>query len=85
MSDAEYGLLVSFDDESPSFVHGFEAGQVWEQIERKRAVIKKTVHAVNLKLYRRMAASAGYAISVTHHKGFDTWADIELTAKPEQS
>ena len=29
----EYGLIVSFPDESASFTNGFEAGAIWERME----------------------------------------------------
>lgn len=29
MNDDKYSLLVSFDDQSASYAHGFEAGKIW--------------------------------------------------------
>ncbi len=82
-NNTEHNLIVRFDDQSPSFVHGFEAGQVWEQIEKKRSIINRTVHAINEDLFRRMARDHGYSISVEVHQEAPEWAELELTRKRE--
>lgn len=58
MSD-NYNLIVSFTDESPSFVHGFEAGQIWQDMNNNRP-IDLTVHAENREIIERMAVASGY-------------------------
>lgn len=83
MSDTVYEPIFSFPDQSPSFVNGFEAGLVWAEVERGKAVIKRTVHAQNEEVFRRMAKARGYAISFDETEGFETWAELELTKKPE--
>ncbi len=31
----EYGMIFRFDDQSSSFVHGFELGQLWTKLEQR--------------------------------------------------
>lgn len=56
----EFGLLVSFPDGSPSFVNGYEAGMIWEAMQRGDDVIERTVHAENIPVLRRMATVCRY-------------------------
>jgi len=63
MTDKEgWGLLVAFPDGSPSFVHGFEAGQIWQRIRdgREAEIEKLTVHSANEEVIRRMAITDGW-------------------------
>lgn len=57
-----WGLLVAFPDGSPSFVHGFEAGQLWQRIRdgREAEIEKLTIHAANEEVVQRMATSEGW-------------------------
>ena len=69
-----YGLLVSFPDQSPSFVHGFEAGQLWERMDRGSALeIEATTHRENREVIRRMADQCGFdaEIQPTEVEGWD--------------
>jgi hypothetical protein len=60
--NASYLLLVAFPDGSPSFVHGFEAGQIWRRMRegREAEIENLTVHAANEEVVRRMAVSEGW-------------------------
>lgn len=75
--DQEYGILVSFEDQSGSYVHGFEAGQIWESMTRIDPVIEKTVHTTNKETIHRMAHAEGYDIKWTDHD--ETWSFVVLT------
>lgn len=55
-----YELLIAFEDESPSFVHGFEAGRIWEAM-KTREMIVMTVHDENVALISQMAARNDYS------------------------
>jgi hypothetical protein len=59
--NVSYGLLVSFPDGSPSFVHGYEAGLVGSDMKRAEPEIKRTVHIENKEVLTRMAISYGYS------------------------
>jgi hypothetical protein len=63
MSESGYSLIVSFPDQSASFVHGFEAGKldtamacgVWADIE-------VTTHTENHEVIRRLAIAQGWEV-----------------------
>lgn len=42
-----YELVIQFEDQSASFVHGFEAGTIYGRMKERRHVIEETVHATN--------------------------------------
>lgn len=64
-NDRSYSLLVSFPDDSHSFVHGFEAGKLWEQMESGDvAEIEMTTHVANREVIRRMADHLGWELEV---------------------
>lgn len=90
MEDVEFCPLVSFNDQSPSFVHGFEAGMIWQQMQQTDAVIDGAlpVHVVNETVLRRMAASAGYKVEFKPIDGSDEWTSAVFTllsAAPRRS
>lgn len=87
--DVQYGLVVAFPDESASFVHGFEAGQIWQLMSIGSMEIGQTVHVENLEVINRMARSAGYELTDQHETGpadanvaIDGWLKIVLKKLP---
>ena len=50
-----WGLLVRFEDQSPSYCYGFEAGKIWKSMEIGEIEIEATVREENLATLRRMA------------------------------
>jgi len=72
--DKPYGLLVSFPDQSPNFVHGFEAGQIWQRLESGSELeIEATTHVDNREVIRRMADQCGFETDIrpTDVEGWD--------------
>jgi hypothetical protein len=61
---AEFRCLVPFPDESHSFVHGFEAGMVWQRMNAKERLIDNPIayHKANREVLINMAAAQGYDI-----------------------
>src|ERR1700761_4008733 len=53
-------LVVRFEDQSPSYCHGFEAGKIWRSMEIDEALIETTVMGENLKTLQRMADAMTY-------------------------
>lgn len=55
-------LLLQFDDQSSSFVYGFEAGTVWQRMTNGENIIERPIpyRVENHKLLLRMAAVMGY-------------------------
>lgn len=58
----EYGLLVSFPDQSESFVNGFEAGALWQRLGAEVEPIDTLLHVANLEVALRMATNLDWRI-----------------------
>jgi hypothetical protein len=52
----EYGLVLPFDTDDPEFTRGFEAGQLWERLERVGRA-DQLLHAENAEMLMRIAES----------------------------
>jgi len=72
-----YGLLMPFIDDSNSFVHGFECGQIWTLIEQKKPLEKYLIHKSNEKQVRMICDRAYYSCAIETID--DTWSYV--TAK----
>jgi hypothetical protein len=80
----EYGLIVSFEDQSPSYVHGFEAGIIDARMKSgAEAEIEVVVHTENRETLRRMAVAYGWSVEFvdTEVEGWTT-ANFAKTRKP---
>lgn len=78
---SEFRCLVPFPDQSPSFVHGFEAGMIWQQMVAGASVIEPpiAVHSANAEVYRRMAAAQGYDCEIEPCEGpDDVWSMLKF-------
>jgi hypothetical protein len=70
MDDAGYSLVLAFPDESPSFVHGFEAGEIYCLMKQGALEIDRgmaeglPVHEENAPLYHSMANVQEYTVEV---------------------
>lgn len=56
--EVEYGLVLAFDTNDPEFTRGFEAGQIWERLERD-GYTSQLVSAGNAEMVMRMADHYG--------------------------
>lgn len=65
-----WALVVRFEDQSPSYCHGFEAGKIWKSMEDGLMQIEATVREENLSTLRRMADAMKYTM------------DSEITSVP---
>lgn len=59
----KYSLLMSFVDQSHSFVHGYECGKLWELMDRGEP-IDQNVHSANAEQIRMMAKHHDYKIEL---------------------
>lgn len=73
-----YKLLMSFIDESDSFVHGFECGKIWEQMISGRE-INTMVHKSNMKQLEMICEYHNYHSTFTDAD--ETW--MKFTASPK--
>lgn len=58
-----WGLKWRFVDQSPSFVHGVEAGMIYERMSRLEETIVMTTHAEIEEELRNLANTLGYRAS----------------------
>lgn len=62
MSEEDWGLVLAFDTDDPEFTRGFEAGQMWERLNRDRHACQ-TVHGENAEMVMRMAEALDVSFS----------------------
>src|SRR5690606_17964348 len=79
MSDHEYGLVMPFFDDSPSFCHGFECGINW-MAWRLGTYGECSIHSANIDQHRRMATHFDLAFDVVSDDG--EWAVITVSRTP---
>lgn len=56
--ETERSLILAFDSDDAEFTRGFEAGQIWERLERD-GYTGQLIHAENAEMVMRMAESKG--------------------------
>lgn len=77
--DANYGLIVSFEDQSASFVNGFEAGELWQRMRNgAEAEIEATVHTANRETITRMGIAEGWAVEFSATE-YEEWITLRMT------
>lgn len=77
-TNADYGLLVSFEDQSDSYVHGFEAGLISARMKSGiEAEIKATVHTANRETITRMAIAYGWS-ALFETTQFEEWSEVTM-------
>lgn len=76
MEDVQYGLVVSFEDQSASYVHGFEAGLLKQRMQTETS-FEATVHEENRETIRRMAVAYGWEAKFTP-TDVPGWIIVEL-------
>ncbi len=83
----EYRLVVPFPDGSPSFVHGFEAGCIWQRMNAGEYQIggldEIALHTENVEVFERMAAAQGYDIKIDDSSDRD-WSIVTFTKRRDK-
>lgn len=82
-----WGLVLSFsgidfgDNTEHAFVHGFEAGQIWQRmVAGHEAEIDTTCHKANRTLIERAAAAQGWSADIEDVPGCgDHYIRVRLT------
>jgi len=85
MEDTDFRPLVPFEDQSDSYVHGFEAGMIWQRMQQAEEVIETDIplHRANLRTFEKMASAAGYDFERSLLKGeMKEWVEITFTRRP---
>lgn len=76
---ANYGLIVSFEDQSDSYVHGWEAGGLWQRMRSGiEAEIEATVHTANRETISRMCVAEGWSVEFTATE-YPEWLQMAMT------
>lgn len=76
--NVQYGLLVSFEDQSDSYVHGFEAGMLSVRMkDGTEAEVEATIHTANKETVSRMAIAYGWSAEFKSTE-FEEWTTVEL-------
>lgn len=77
---ADYELVVAFPDPSPCFVHGFEAGQLYEHMlnPASPSEIERTTHVENREVLERIAVAKGWRLE-RMPSGIEGWDYTKLT------
>lgn len=77
--------LVSFPDQTANFVHGFEAGMIWQRMRAGEQHIDAiTVHAENREVLQRMADAEGYEAAFFTITDCDEWLNLEMSRRPRR-
>jgi hypothetical protein len=76
--DGEYSLAMPFVDQSPSFAHGFECGQLWEQMKRGETIEGELINAQNREQVEKMCRRFRYEYIIGDSA--DGW--YSFSAKP---
>jgi len=77
VKNVEYGLIVSFPDQSETFTLGVEAGMFWQRIESGERRFSLTAHTCNLEVLRRMAGAHNLMLDAWPSE-VEGWADVEV-------
>lgn len=76
---SEYGLVVSFVDQSEAFVLGFEAGMLWKRMQDGEPYIEMQIHTKNKEVIKRMASAEYYSAIYESVPMYDEWSVVKLT------
>ncbi|WCA57818.1 hypothetical protein G6M16_008940 [Agrobacterium tumefaciens] len=80
-TQSDFHCLVPFTDESESFVHGFEAGMIWQRMLSGEELIggatEPPTHYANLEVFKRMAQAMSYDLN-GHYDRKDGWMYVSF-------
>jgi hypothetical protein len=81
MSKDDYNMVMPFINQSHDFTHGFECGQIWEQMKMTKKFDNYLFHVTNKEQVEMMCKRNHYTCSIEIVD--DTWcyltAEIDLT------
>ncbi len=74
----EFGMLVSFIDQSHSFTHGFEMGILWRRMETENSDIEMMIHEENCEQVSLMAKALEWKIDSMCPMGMG-WHRVQMS------
>ena len=83
-----YDLLFRFEDQSPSFVHGFEAGEIHQKLKSGLLMFEQNIHTLNTDLVKEMCCHYGYEFNLEVCRDEDNivmeeWMFMKCHRQPE--
>lgn len=72
---ADYDLILTFDDQSPSFTFGFQAGVIWEKMKRREEFTEQFCGDI-LELVQRMPARTNYRFEIEPAEETGAWYNL---------
>lgn len=63
MSDIDYSCILQFDDQTPNFTYGFQAGQIWESMKTRNPFTMQFCGEI-LELVQRMPVRCDYQFEI---------------------
>ncbi len=79
--NTEYGMVVSFPDQSETFVLGFEAGLISQRMKSGEQDFEVTMHTKNAEVIRRMVKAEDLQVQITETE-VDGWSNARVTLRP---
>lgn len=79
----DFTLLMRFVDESPSFVHGYECGRMWEWFDRHMEFDNYLFHTANTEQIRMMCIRFHYTCRIDYID--ETWSNLVAKLNPESA
>lgn len=73
-----YDLILQFDDQSPSFAYGFQAGQIWTKMDSCDQFTEMFSGEI-LELVQRMASRKNYSFKISSVR--DGWYLLNAVKK----
>jgi hypothetical protein len=73
----ELVLVFAFRDQSPSFTYGFICGQIWQEMETRKATFTRVVPSALREDVIAMATNSGWSEKITDLNKY--WIDVEFT------
>ncbi len=83
VDEVNWQPLVTFEDQTANYVHGFEAGIIWLRMQAGDAEITETTHPENRETLINIANVCGYAIEI-EPSGFEGWDNLKATKRPKR-
>lgn len=71
----EYEMILQFDDQSPSFALGFQAGMIWKKMETREEFTEQFCGEI-LELVQRMASRKNYRFEITNADEHGEWFNL---------
>lgn len=84
MNDGEFGIVMSFNDQSESYTLGFECGMIWELLRQGVPPGSITVHSANIDQLHKVAEHYGMKMFVDRTPEYPEWCVVAFAKAPKK-